>query len=253
MLGGGQDQDGQGGIARAQAPALPGPPDGQAEVQDEQIEGLGGQRGIGRKAVAHRVDRVAIVPRAGQAVCQDTVVFGDQDTHGLLLVLYVPAQCRLLPCRPRGFFFCRGRSGGAMGTNHRGRLGFCHRARRLPLRVYVENSGTLFLYSTIRCHNLDRNPTRNPTRNPIRYTDRTSHGRQNHQGRCREGQGARRRARRSKSSSARARSCATATTKSPDIQVVSTGSLGLDIALGVGGLPRAWSRSMVRNRRARPR
>ena len=45
--------------------------------------------------------------------------------------------------------------------------------------------------------------------------------------------------RRSKSSSARARSCATATTKSPhDIQVVSTGSLGLDIALGVGGLPR---------------
>ena len=44
---------------------------GQAEVQDEQIEGLGGQRGIGRKAVAHRVDRVAIVPeRAGQAVCR---------------------------------------------------------------------------------------------------------------------------------------------------------------------------------------
>ena len=41
---------------------------------------------------------------------------------------------------------------------------------------------------------------------------------------------------------------------SHDIQVVSTGSLGLDIALGVGGLPRAaWSRSMVRNRRARPR
>jgi len=32
-----------------------------------------------------------------------------------------------------------------------------------------------------------------------------------------------------------------------DIQVVSTGSLGLDIALGV------WSRSMARNRRARPR
>jgi RecA/RadA recombinase len=37
-------------------------------------------------------------------------------------------------------------------------------------------------------------------------------------------------------------------------QVVSTGSLGLDIALGVGGLPRgAWSRSTARNRRARPR
>ena len=41
---------------------------------------------------------------------------------------------------------------------------------------------------------------------------------------------------------------------SHDIQVVSTGSLGLDIALGVGGLrAAAWSRSMVRNRRARPR
>ena len=41
---------------------------------------------------------------------------------------------------------------------------------------------------------------------------------------------------------------------SHDIQVVSTGSLGLDIALGAGGPPRAaWSRSMVRNRRARPR
>ena len=144
-----------------------------------------------------------------------------------------------------------------MGTNHRGRLGFCHRARRLPLRVYVENSGTLFLYSTIRCHNLDRNPTRNPTRNPIRYTDRTSHGRQNHQGRCR----------------LKAKALAAALSQiekqfgkgsimrygdnevSHDIQVVSTGSLGLDIALGVGGLPRAaaWSRSMVRNRRARPR
>ena len=127
-----------------------------------------------------------------------------------------------------------------MGTNHRGRLGFCHRARRLPLRVYVENSGTLFLYSTIRCHNLDRNPTRNPTRNPIRYTDRTSHGRQNHQGRCRE----------------KAKALAAALSQiekqfgkgsimrygdnevSHDIQVVSTGSLGLDIALGVGGLPR---------------
>ena len=124
-----------------------------------------------------------------------------------------------------------------MGTNHRGRLGFCHRARRLPLRVYVENSGTLFLYSTIRCHNLDRNPTRNPTRNPIRYTDRTSHGRQNHWPLPRK-----------------AKALAAALSQiekqfgkgsimrygdnevSHDIQVVSTGSLGLDIALG--GLPR---------------
>ena len=99
---------------------------GQAEVQDEQIEGLGGQRGIGRKAVAHRVDRVAIVPeRAGQAVCQDTVVFGDQDTHGLLLVLYVPAQCRLLPCRPRGFFLLSRAVRRRNGDESPGRLGFC--------------------------------------------------------------------------------------------------------------------------------
>jgi recombination protein RecA len=45
--------------------------------------------------------------------------------------------------------------------------------------------------------------------------------------------------RRSRSSSARARSCAWASrTSRKDIQVVSTGSLGLDIALGIGGLPR---------------
>jgi len=38
-----------------------------------------------------------------------------------------------------------------------------------------------------------------------------------------------------------------------DIQVVSTGSLGLDIALGVGGLPRGRVvEFMARNRRARP-
>ena len=37
------------------------------------------------------------------------------------------------------------------------------------------------------------------------------------------------------------------------IQVVSTGSLGLDIALGVGGLPAAgWSKSTARNPPARP-
>ncbi len=39
-----------------------------------------------------------------------------------------------------------------------------------------------------------------------------------------------------------------------DLQVVSTGSLGLDIALGVGGLPRAGSwKSTVRSPPARPR
>ena len=39
-----------------------------------------------------------------------------------------------------------------------------------------------------------------------------------------------------------------------DIQVVSTGSLGLDIALGVGGLPRGgWWRSTAQNLPARPR
>lgn len=39
-----------------------------------------------------------------------------------------------------------------------------------------------------------------------------------------------------------------------DIQVVSTGSLGLDIALGVGGCrAAAWWKSTVRNPRARPR
>ncbi len=45
--------------------------------------------------------------------------------------------------------------------------------------------------------------------------------------------------RRSRSSSARARSCGSARVRRfDDIEVVSTGSLGLDIALGVGGLPR---------------
>jgi protein RecA len=44
---------------------------------------------------------------------------------------------------------------------------------------------------------------------------------------------------RSRSSSARARSCAWATARwAEDIEAVSTGSLGLDIALGIGGLPR---------------
>jgi recombination protein RecA len=39
-----------------------------------------------------------------------------------------------------------------------------------------------------------------------------------------------------------------------DIQVVSTGSLGLDIALGVGGLPRGRViRSTAQKARARPR
>src|SRR5260363_192566 len=39
-----------------------------------------------------------------------------------------------------------------------------------------------------------------------------------------------------------------------DIQVVSTGSLGLDLALGVGGLPRGRvSKSTGRNRPAKPR
>jgi len=40
----------------------------------------------------------------------------------------------------------------------------------------------------------------------------------------------------------------------PEVRVVPTGSLGLDIALGVGGLPRAgWSRSTVPSHPARPR
>lgn len=38
------------------------------------------------------------------------------------------------------------------------------------------------------------------------------------------------------------------------VEVISTGSLGLDIALGVGGLPRGgWSRFTGRRARARPR
>jgi len=40
----------------------------------------------------------------------------------------------------------------------------------------------------------------------------------------------------------------------PNIQVIPTGSLGLDLALGIGGVPRgAWSRFTARNRPARPR
>lgn len=38
-----------------------------------------------------------------------------------------------------------------------------------------------------------------------------------------------------------------------DIQVVSTGSLGLDIALGVGGLPRSWWKFMALSHRESPR
>ena len=54
---------------------------------------------------------------------------------------------------------------------------------------------------------------------------------------------------RSRSSSARARSCGSApTTSTIDVEAISTGSLGLDIALGIGGLPRAASsRSTGRN------
>ena len=48
-----------------------------------------------------------------------------------------------------------------------------------------------------------------------------------------------RRCRRSSAPSARARSCGSARTQKPvEIETISTGSLGLDIALGVGGLPR---------------
>ena len=48
-----------------------------------------------------------------------------------------------------------------------------------------------------------------------------------------------RRSLRSSAPSARARSCGSARTQKPvEIETISTGSLGLDIALGVGGLPR---------------
>ena len=52
-----------------------------------------------------------------------------------------------------------------------------------------------------------------------------------------EGSG-QRRSRPSRSSSARARSCRSAAARSPRSAVIPTGSLGLDLALGVGGLPR---------------
>ena len=43
-------------------------------------------------------------------------------------------------------------------------------------------------------------------------------------------------------------------TTTRDVAVVSTGSLGLDIALGVGACPTAaWPRSTAQNPRARPR
>ena len=46
-----------------------------------------------------------------------------------------------------------------------------------------------------------------------------------------------RRSVRSRSSSARDRSCAWAMRRPSNMEVISTGSLGLDIALGVGGVP----------------
>ena len=43
---------------------------------------------------------------------------------------------------------------------------------------------------------------------------------------------------RSSAPSARARSCGSASAKAIEVEAISTGSLGLDIALGIGGLPR---------------
>ena len=57
---------------------------------------------------------------------------------------------------------------------------------------------------------------------------------------------------------ARARSCASApTTASMDVEAISTGSLGLDIALGIGGLPRGrvveiYGPEVLRQDHARP-
>ncbi|VWB56907.1 hypothetical protein BTE28158_02625 [Burkholderia territorii] len=59
-VGGGQDQHGEIGIARAQAleHVEPGHP-GQPEIEDQQVEGLHRQRGIGLDAALHVVDGIA--------------------------------------------------------------------------------------------------------------------------------------------------------------------------------------------------
>jgi hypothetical protein len=50
---------------------------GQAQVQDQQVEFLGRQGGVGLLAVADAIDGVArLAQRAGQSVCQDAIIFG---------------------------------------------------------------------------------------------------------------------------------------------------------------------------------
>ncbi|MDR9158743.1 hypothetical protein FEP45_03792 [Burkholderia multivorans] len=59
-VGGGQDQDREIGIARAQALQHVEPGHfGQAEIEDQQVESLHRQRGIGLDAALHVVDRIA--------------------------------------------------------------------------------------------------------------------------------------------------------------------------------------------------
>jgi len=83
-VGGSQDQHRQVRIARAQPPQhFQAGQLGQAEVEDEEVEGLGDEGQVGRHAVAYCIDGVAVVPqRAGEAVGQDVVVFRDEDAHG---------------------------------------------------------------------------------------------------------------------------------------------------------------------------
>jgi len=55
----------------------------QAEVEQHQVEALGGKGAVGRAAVAHPVDRVAgAAQRAAQALADHPVVFNEQQSHG---------------------------------------------------------------------------------------------------------------------------------------------------------------------------
>ena len=57
----------------------------QAQVEDDQVELVGRQRGVGFAAAAHLVNGIAgRAQRAQQAVGQHLVVFGNEDTHGLV-------------------------------------------------------------------------------------------------------------------------------------------------------------------------
>src|SRR6185369_8292308 len=84
-VGRGQDEHRRGAAARAKLLQYLQPVQlGQSEVEDEQVEFLAAERGVGFRAGGDVIDRIApLAQRAKQSVGQHLVVFRDQDSHGV--------------------------------------------------------------------------------------------------------------------------------------------------------------------------